>query len=51
MSNMTSETRERLQEVVYLLIDEVLNADVLNDEEWHAIYDAYHMLESVIDEA
>jgi DNA-binding GntR family transcriptional regulator len=47
---MTSEARERLQEVIDLL-DELLDADDLNGEEWHEVNDAYHKLESVLDEA
>lgn len=47
---MTSEARERLQEVIDLL-DELLDADDLNSEEWHEVNDAYHKLESVLDEA
>lgn len=47
---MTSEARERLQEVIDLL-DELLDADDLNTEEWHEVNDAYHKLESVLDEA
>ena len=47
---MTSEARERLQEVIDLL-DELLDADDLNTEEWHEVNEAYHKLESVLDEA
>ena len=47
---MTSEAREQLQEVIDLL-DELLDADDLNSEEWHEVNDAYHKLESVLDEA
>ena len=47
---MTSEARERLQEVIDLL-DELLDADDLNTEEWHDVNEAYHKLESVLDEA
>lgn len=51
MSSMTSETRERLQEVVDLLDELLTDADDLNDEEWHEVNDVYHKLESVIDKA
>ena len=47
---MTSETRAQLQEVIALL-DELLDADDLNTEEWHEVNEAYHKLESVLDEA
>ena len=47
---MTDETRAKLQEVIDLL-DEVLDADDLTNEEWHEVNDAYHKLESVLDEA
>ena len=47
---MTSEARERLQEVIDLL-DELLDADDLNTEEWHEVNEAYHELENVLDEA
>lgn len=47
---MTSEARERLQEVIDLL-DELLDEDDLNTEEWHEVNEAYHKLESVLDEA
>lgn len=47
---MTSEARERLQEAIDLL-DELLDADDLTNEEWHEVNDAYHKLESVLDEA
>lgn len=47
---MTSEARERLQEVIDLL-DELLDADDLNTEEWHEVNEAYHKLEGVLDEA
>lgn len=48
MSVMTSETRERLQKVVDLL-DELLDADDLNDEEWNEVNDVYHKLENILD--
>lgn len=47
---MTDETRAQLQEAIDLL-DEVLDADDLNTEEWHEVNAAYHKLESVLDEA
>ena len=47
---MTSETRERVQEVIDLL-DDLLDSDDLNGEEWHEVNQAYHKLESVLDEA
>lgn len=50
MNVMTSETRERLQEVIDLL-DELLDEDDLNGEEWHEVYDVCHKLESVLDKA
>lgn len=47
---MTSETKERLQEVIDLL-DEVLDADDLTDDEFNDLNSAFHALEAVIDEA
>jgi DNA-binding GntR family transcriptional regulator len=47
---MTSEARAQLQEAIDLL-DEVLDADDLTGEEWHEVNEAYHKLESVLDEA
>lgn len=47
---MTSETRARLQEVIDLL-DEVLDADDLTDDEFTRLNAAYHALEAVTDEA
>ena len=47
---MTSETRARLQEVIDLL-DEVLDADDLTDDEFNRLNAAYHALEAVADEA
>ena len=47
---MTSEARARLQEAIDLL-DELLDADDLNTDEWHEVNEAYHKLESVLDEA
>lgn len=47
---MTSETRAQLQEVIDLL-DELLDADDLTNDEWRDINEAYHKLEGVLDEA
>lgn len=47
---MSDETRARLQEVIELL-DEVLDADDLTDDEFSQLNAAYHALEAVADEA
>lgn len=46
---MTTTNRNQLKEVLDLL-DELLDSDTLEQEEWDRINGAYHALEGVLDE-
>lgn len=46
---MTTTDRDQLQNILDLL-DELLDSDTLDQEEWHRINGAYHTLEGVLDE-
>lgn len=46
---MTTTDRDQLKDILDLL-DELLDSDTLDQEEWHRINDAYHTLEDVLDE-
>lgn len=46
---MTTTDRDQLKDILDLL-DELLDSDTLESEEWNRINGAYHALEDVLDE-